>query len=249
MKRNLLFIVLYALMVCSNLSPSANANNWIVDDGVMELTPEYTVQHIQGRPYSDVYAAFNFNPQKKLVQLRTDDALRVNGHVLQGIADARGYYYQARIPVTEGSFTFTLTRAPGQIMTHSFELPVLGISELPKTYLPYEKLRVPVRYSEPAPYIARDSYTLQIHGTSARLDLISTTREKDNRYQIGRLPDIQDDAIVFRHISKLAPPPGTYPVEIYRQQRVELGKISSISRTGWATLSNTQAFTIEVKGK
>lgn len=222
-----------------------SSGNWTMDDGVMELTPEYTIQHIQGQPHSDVYAAFTFIPQKKLVKLRAGDSLTVNGQAMQGIADEKGYYFQARIPVTEGNFTLTLTRASNPVMSHTFELPVLGVREVPKVYKPYETLRVPVQYVEPPKYI-NDTYNFPIYGSSLRFTLVATTRKKDNRYEIDRLPDIQGGAIIFRHITERAPGPGTYRAEIYRQHHVILGEMSSASRTGWATLSNTLPFTIEV---
>jgi len=225
---------------------AADTSNWIMDDGVMELMPEYTIQHIQGQPHSDVYAAFTSVLHKKLVRLRAGDSITVNGQLFQGLDHTRGYYYKARIPVTEGTFTLTLTRASNPTMTHNFELPILGILELPKVYQPYEPLRVPVKYIEPPNYI-RDSYSCPIYGPALRFDLASTTRKKDNRYQFDRLPDIQDGAIVFRHIIERAPQPGFYPAEIFRQHHVALNELSNASRTGWATLSNTQPFTIEVK--
>jgi len=246
MKRNLfsLILVMGSLLGCVHMT--SNTNTWIMDDGSMELTPEYTVQHVQGQPYSDVYTAFTFISQKKLVRLRSGDDITVNGHVLQGMAHTQGYYYQARIPVTEGTFTFMLTRAPSRTMTHSFELPVLGIRELPKTYRPYETLRVPVEYVEPPQYV-KDAYDLPIYGPSLRFTLVSTTRRKDNHYQFGRLPEIQDDAIVFRNITERAPQPGEYRAEIHRQHRIVLNEMSGASRTGWATLTHTLPFTIEVK--
>jgi hypothetical protein len=246
MKHRLFIVLVASLLGCVNITAIADPNNWIIDDGVMELTPEYTIQHIQGKAYSDVYAAFTFIPQKKLVQLRASDAITVNDHTLQGTADAQGYYYKARIPVTEGTFTVTLTRAPGQTMTHSFELPILRIRELPNAYRPYEMLRVPVQYVAPPQYV-KDGYDLSIYGQLLRFDLVSTTRKKDNRYQFDRLPDIQDGAIVFKHITERAPQPGVYPAAIYRQQRIVLSEMSDASRTGWATLTNTQPFTIVVK--
>lgn len=216
-----------------------------MDDGAMELTPEYTIQHIQGKPYSDVYAAFTFIPQKKLVKLRAGDSLIVNGQAMQGIADEKGYYFQARIPVTEGNFTLTLTRASMPVMSHTFELPVLGIREAPKVYKPYDTLLVPVKYVEPPKYV-KDSYSLPIYGPMLRFPLDSKTWKKDNQYEFERLPDIQNGAIVFKHITKRAPEPGRYRAEIFRQQRIILSEMSNASRTGWATLSNTLPFTIEV---
>lgn len=228
------------------MSTAADASNWIMDDGLVELTPEYTIQHIQGQPHSDVYAAFTSIAQKKLVRLRTGDSITVNGHAFQGLENVRGYYYQARIPVTAGTFTLTLTRASHPTMSHSFELPPLGILELPKFYRPYDTLRVPVQYVEPPRYV-EDSYSLSINGPLLRFDLDSKTRKKDNRYQFDRLPDIQDGAIVFRHIIERAPQPGVYPAKIFRQHRIVLSELSGASRTGWVTLSNSQPFTIEVK--
>lgn len=248
MKRSQLILVLAmgSLGGCVNMPSVASTNSWMVDDGVIELTPEYTVQHIQGQPYSDVYAAFTFIPKKQLVQLRQGSVITVNGQALQGEERPGGYYYKGRVAVTEGIFTFTLTRSPGQTMTHSFELPVLGAKELPKIYKPYEALRVPVQYAEPPKYVG-ERYDLSISGPSLRFDLVSTTRKKDNRYQFDRLPDIQDGAIVFKHITERAPPPGVYPAELYRQHRIVLSEMSGASRTGWATLSNTARFMIEVK--
>jgi hypothetical protein len=242
----LLVALTTSLLGCVNMTTAATANNWIMDDGVMELTPEYTVQHIQGKDYSDVYAAFNFIPQKKLVRLREGDAITVNGQAFEGIADSRGYYYRTRIPVTEGTFTLTLARASNKTMMHSFELPVLGIKEVPKVYRPYEKLLVPVQYVEP-PFYVKDSYSLPISGPSLRFTLDSITWKKDNQYQIDRLPDIQDGRIVFRHITERAPPPGMYSAKIFRQHRIVLSEMSNASRTGWITLSNSLPFTIEVK--
>jgi hypothetical protein len=248
MKRNQFFLLLAmgSLLGCTNMTTAASADNWIVDDGAMELTPEYTVQHVQGQPYSDVYAAFTFNPQKKQVRLREGDTITVNGYVLLGTPNVQGFFYKARLPLAEGAFTFTLTRSPGRRMTHSFELPTLGIREAPKGYHPYETLRVPVQYVEPPAYVG-DTYSLPINGGVLRFTLDSKRWKKDNRYQFDRLPDIQDGAIVFRHITERAPPPGTYPAEIYRQHRIVLSEMSGASRTGWATLTNTMPFTIEVK--
>jgi hypothetical protein len=242
MNRHTCLLATAALLGCTNMTAVSEAGNWIIDDGVMELTPEYTVQHVMGEPYSDVYAAFTHLPQKKLVRLRPGDTIAVNGHVLEGAVAPRGqqgYYYRARIPVTEGAVTFTLKRAPGQTMTHRFDLPVLGVSELPKEYRPYETVRVPVSYTEPPAYV-RDTYDLLIYGPVLRFDLDSSTRKKENRYEFDRLPDIQDQAIVFRHIIERAPPPGTYPASIYRQHRIVLSEMSNASRTGWATLTTTQ---------
>ncbi len=249
MKQKLFIYILFlgGLLGCNNMTANANASNWIVDDGVMELTPEYTIQHIQGQPHSDVYAAFTFIPQKKLVKLRAGDSLTVNGHAFQGIEDDRGYYYQTRIPVTEGSFTLTLTRAENPVMTHTFSLPELGISKAPKIYQPYVTLRVPVHYVEPPNYVSRDVYSFPIYGPSLRFDLVSTTWKKDNKYEIDRLPDIQDKTIIFKHITKRSPPPGVYPAKIFHSHRIILSEMSNASRTGWATLSNTLPFTIEVK--
>lgn len=163
MSRSFFLLLVCSLLGCVNMPTTANANNWIIDDGVIELTPEYTVQHTQGEPHIDVYAAFTFIPEKKLVQLRASDAITVNGYALHGSATAQGYFYKARIPTTEGSLVFSLTRAPNFTLTHSFELPALKISELPKVYRPYETLRVPVEYVEPPPYV-KETYDISIYG-------------------------------------------------------------------------------------
>lgn len=227
-----------ALTSCATTS----SGNWIMDDGVMELTPEYTIQHIQGVPHSGVYAAFNSIPNKKLVRLREGDTLTVNGQALQGMENKNGYYYETGIAVTEGNFTLTLKRKSRPDMTHTFELPELGIPELPKVYVRNQVLRVPIQYVEPPKYI-NDHYTISID----KFALVSTTRKKDNRYQFDRLPDIQGNEIVFRSILHSGQVPGKYSAQIYRQHHVVFGEMSSASRTGWATLSNTIPFILEVK--
>src|SRR5205814_5545246 len=123
-----LVLLTVSLLGCDNLT-MAESTSSILDDGEMELTPEYNVQHIQGQPYSDVYAAFNFVSDKKSkpARLRKGDSISVNGHPLEEINHFKGYYYQGRIPETKGLFTFTLSRAPGKITTHAFDLPVLGV--------------------------------------------------------------------------------------------------------------------------
>lgn len=226
---------------------TANANNWILDDGVMELMPEYTIQHIHGNAYSDVYAAFTFIPDKKLVRLRPSDSVTVNGHAFQGLQNAQGFYYQARIPTTVGSFTLAVSRAGRPAMSHTFQMPELGFNEVPKVYTPYEILRVPVNYVVPPDYVGSDRYDFSIFGSLLRFDLVSTTRKKDNKYVIDRLPDIQDGAIVFRHIIEKVPKAGVYKAKIFRQQRFVLNDMSSASRTGWANLSHSMDFMIEVK--
>lgn len=235
-----------SLLGCEHMSSSASASE-TMDDGVFELTPEYAVTHMQGEPHCDVYATFNANAIKRnALQLRKSSSVTVNGEPLKETAHPTGTYYKARLPATKGSFVFTFTRVPGQAMTHSFEFPELDIIELPKVYVPYQELRVPVHYREPPQY-ASDTYGMSIHGGPIRFDLTSTKKRKDNRYEFDRVPNVRDGALVFKHILDRAPPPGMYRAEIYRQQHFVLGEMSDASRTGWARLTNTQRFQIEVK--
>jgi hypothetical protein len=109
-------------------------------------------------------------------------------------------------------------------------------------------LRVPVNYSEPPEYVIRDTYDLRIEVPSERtFTLDSKTRKKDNPYQFDRSPDIQDGTIVFRLIGRVTPPLGVYSASIYRLHHVVLSKMPGGSRTGWATLTNTLPFKIEVR--
>jgi hypothetical protein len=238
-----------ALTACARSGVAlSSAETWLLDDGVMELTPEYNVQYVQDEANSQAIAAFHHLPSKKLVRLRPGASISVNGKVLEEVLGRHGaYFYSAQLATTEGTFNFTLTRAPGHAMTHRFELPQLGLSDLPKVYRPYEKLLVPVKYTEPPQYVVRDSYSMAIYGPSLRFDLTSSTRRKDNRYEFDRLPDIQDGAILFTHIIDSAPQPGMYAAAIYRQHHVVLNKLSDTSATGWAKLTNTQALRIEIK--
>lgn len=240
MKTKFFFLVFGFLALTSCATTSSGS--WIMDDGLMELTPEYTIQHIQGVPHSGVYAAFNSIPNKKLVRLREGDTLTVNGQTLQGMENKNGYYYETGIAVTEGNFTLTLKRKSHPDMTHTFLLPELGAREVPKVYHRLETLRVPVQYVEPPKYID-DHYSIHI----SLFPLVATKWKEDNKYQFDRLPDIQEGAILFRHILKTAPPPGKYDAKLFRSQHVVFGEMSDASRTGWANLVNTVKFTIEVK--
>jgi hypothetical protein len=241
---------LVTLTACAGapLAPASNTAPWLPDDDSVELTPEYNVQYVQGEANSQAIAAFHHWPSKKLVRLRPGASISVNGTVLEEVLGTHGaYFYRAQLPTTSGAFTFTLLRAPAKTMTHRFELPSLGLTELPKVYQPYERLRVPVKYVEPPQYVTSDSYSMAIYGPWFRFGLTSSVRKKDNFSFFERLPDIQGDSIVFRHIIDSAPQPGIYQAEIFRQHNVALGKMSDVSATGWARLSNTQLFKIEVR--
>ena len=236
-----------AVTLSAHAQPAQDAAPMVLDDGVMELTPEYNVQYVQGESSSQAIAAFHHFPSKRLVRLRPGATISVNGKVLEEVLGSHGaYFYRVQLPSTEGAFTFTFTREAGRAMTHRFELPRLGLSELPKVYRPYEKALVPVAYVEPPPYVDRDSYSLQINGPRLRFDLTALKKKPENRLEFQRLPDIQGGAIVFKHIIDSAPAPGVYSAVIYRQHHVVLNKMSDASATGWATLSNSQPFSIEV---
>ncbi|MCA4903724.1 MAG: hypothetical protein INH10_13875 [Rhodocyclaceae bacterium] len=231
----------------ASVASAFGGDTWILDDGLVELTAEYQIQYEQGQTTAQAIAAFHYSPSKKLIRLRSPASIGVNGKALAEIHGRQGqYFYRAQVTSDDGAYNFVLDRGSGPPMQHRLELPALGLDEVPSLYRPYEPLLVKVNYVEPADHVVRDTYTLAIYGPALRFDLTSRTWRKENRYQFDRLPDIRDGAIVFRHITERAPPPGVYSAVIFRQHHVALSKISDAIPRGWATLSNARPFKIAV---
>jgi hypothetical protein len=248
MKLFSLFISLLSIATvgCSTVA-SVDSNRSMMDDGTIELTPEYSVNHYEGKDFTEVFAVFNANSENKIVRLREGDSISVNGKALEVLESKQRPYYSAKISTTSGSVTFAFKRAGHSTMTHTLQMPELGIKVLPKTYTPYAVLTVPVDYVVPPIYVIDDSYTLQIFSKESNFSLVATKISKENRYEFDRLPDIRDGAVFFHHIVELAPKKGFYNAQLIRQQHVVLRKMSDASRSGWATLNKYQDFMIEVK--
>ncbi len=228
---------------------AVDSPRWILDDGHLELTPMYRVRHVQGEPYTEVSAAFKSIALNKVVRLRPGDSISVNGHVLPIQEYASGPDYYAEIATIEGAFTFVLTRASQPIMSHSFELPAIGIPELPKIYnynYAFGTIYVPVKYVIPPPYVS-DSYWMNIHIPGHGIGLVSSVISKGDRYEVDRLPDIRDGSIRFRELVGVAPQSGRYPASLYRHHNITLSKMSDVSSSGWIDLINIQKFSIDVK--
>jgi hypothetical protein len=248
MKLFSLFIALLSIATvgCSTVA-SVDSNRSMMDDGTIELTPEYSVNHYEGKDFAEVFAVFNANSQNKIVRLREGDSISVNGKALEVLESKQHPYYSAKISTTSGSVTFALKRAGHPTMTHTLQMPELGIKVLPSIYSPYAALTVPVDYVAPPTYVIKDRYTLDIFSKGSNFPLLAIKVSKENKYQFDRLPDIRDGAIFFHHIAELAPKTGSYKAQMTRQQHVVLSKMSDVSRSGWATLNKYQDFMIEVK--
>lgn len=248
------FLLVSGLLGCdvflkSPLEPVVDSPRWVLDDGQLALTPMYHVHHVQGEPFTNVSAAFRSNALKKIVRLRPGDSISVNGHVLPIQEDSTGLDYHAKIATTEGTFTFVLTRASRPIMSHSFELPAIGVPELPKIYdyaYAFGTIYVPVKYVIPPPYVT-DSYSMDIHIPGRGIGLVSSVEDKGNGYEPDRLPDIRGGSIRFRDLIGNFPPSGRYPASLYHLHNITLSKMSDASPSGWIDLINIQKFSIEVR--
>lgn len=245
MRRHLLQWITVAGTMNQTLSASASKNRWIVDDGRMDLTPAYNVQREEGRATIRVFATFNSQKDNATVRLREGDDVSVNGVKLTGEEYEGAYVYRGLIDVSQVRLTFVVNRASRPEFRHEFSVPMLGVSQLPKQYKPYQTLKVPVTYEEPGAWV-RERYDISIMKPPLRFDLISTLPDKENRYKIGRLPDIRDGSVVFRPINEFGLTPGVFPAELYRQHHIALRDMSPSTPRGWIYLTTTVAFSMEV---
>jgi hypothetical protein len=229
-RRGIYFRFTVFIVSCFVIINSSHAEAWVVDDGVSEITPVYVMTHTQGQSYTFVRADFWNWETKKSVKLQTNGSISVNGIELKAESGQRGSItYVGNIPISEGIFTFKLTRSAQKIMEHIFETPPLNISEFPKSYRPFDSLRVPVDYK---PTVGTTVYNMQIHFPQRNFDLTG---------------NIKGTHIEFSPIIKVPLPSGTFEAAIYRQQRTPLRDISDATKTGWAVASNRKLFLIKVE--
>jgi hypothetical protein len=208
----------------------SNAESWVIDDGISQITPIYTMTHTYDTDFTFVRADFWFWEAKKSVKLQATSAISVNGVELKGEPGLRGTItYVGKVPITEGKLTFKLIRSPNQTMEHSFELPALDILEYPKSYRPHEPVRVPAKYM--ASSVGTTSFGMVIH---------TPQRDFDLKGHIG------NDYIEFRPIIKVPLPVGTFEAKIYRQQQTPLRDVLDATKTGWAVASNGRNFKMEI---
>ncbi|MEI7614051.1 MAG: hypothetical protein WCK63_14210 [Betaproteobacteria bacterium] len=205
----------------------ANPETWVLDDGVTDITPVYVMTHSQENSFTFVRADFWFISAKKSVKLQESGSVSVNGVELRG-EPSKGYSYVGNIPVTEGKITFRVVRGEGQVLEHTFELPVLDILEFPKTYQPYEPIQVPVKYT--AASVGETVINMNIEVPGRNFPFNSR---------------IAPDHVLLNPIIKVPLPKGTFSAKIYRQHRTPLKEISN-SKTGWAVATNSRSFTIDI---
>ncbi len=206
----------------------ANAEAWVIEDGLSEMTPVYIMTHKHGEDFAFVRANFWYWEAKKSVKLITPGAISVNGVDLNAEITPGGISYVGNVPLFDGKFAFKLARLNHQSIEHIFELPSLDI-EIPKSYRPPEPVKVPIRYGSPA--VVDDAFVMNIKFPE---------REFSLKGQIGI------DEIDFFPIIKVPLPAGRFEANVFRQRRIPLKDISNATKTGWAVASNSRNFTIEV---
>ncbi|MFZ6680948.1 hypothetical protein [Undibacterium sp. Tian12W] len=209
---------------------NSNAQSWVIDDAETEIMPIYTMTHTDGQEFTFVRAGFWFHETKKSVKLSSVGVITVNGIELKGEQGSTGTYsYVGNIPVTEGILTFKLVRNPNKTMEHSFKLPTLDILDYPKSYTPYETIKVLLKYAVPA--VDTTTFNMYIRTPQRTLDLNSK---------------IRSDYLEFSPIIKVPLPTGTFEAKIYKQERTPLKDISDASKIGWGVASNGRNFKIEI---
>jgi hypothetical protein len=233
MRRRDILLYLCAVFACNlGIMNNVNAASWVIDDGISEITPIYTMTHTYGQDFTFVRADFSYLTAKKTVKLQATGAISVNGVELKSEPGQSGTItYVGNIPLTEGKLTFKLVRSPTQMMEHSFELPILDVVAYPKSYRPHEPVRVPVRYVPSE--VGTTVFNMVIH---------TSQRDFYFKSQIG------SDYVEFLPIINVPLPAGTFEARIYRQQKTLLRDVSDANKTGWAGASNGRNFMIDVLG-
>jgi hypothetical protein len=211
--------------------------NYVTDDGVMEIRPDFLVNYTLGERTMRVKGGCDSTELRKVVLLGPQGEMRVNGVKL-----ARGdnwYEYEAMVPADSPTLRFELIRTRERRMSVEIALPTYRIAEYPKTfrYPEHLTLRMVTPLNVPAQPVVQDKFSMDISSGGSSICSFLQHKEGTNT----------DPTLVLRPIyTKIYSFPAGATAKLTRLQRTALKDVTTDYRTGWVLITVSHQFPIDV---
>jgi hypothetical protein len=211
----------------------------VVDDGAIDLRPQFLVNYVLGKPTMRVQCHFDSLALKKVVQLGPDGFVSINGTSLVAVKNTKSRKYEAQIPADKNTLEIKITRTRELSTTFDIVVPKFTITSHPKVYKNPDDLKITLaQQAADAPYRSvEDHFWMDIkHPRST----IVALRE-------ARGPTKSDHTLLLRSIGLpfVGPYQGAVAM-LVRHNRVALKDVTADYKSGWIVLTVEQEFPIDV---
>jgi hypothetical protein len=238
-RRKLSALPLLALGSLNLPGQSIASDNFVVDDGLIDLRPQFLVNYVLGESTLRVQCGFDSLSLKKIVLLGTDGLVSINGVPLKVTDSRRRDNYEARVSAESDMLKIKITRTKELSTTFDIAVPKFTITHHPKTLKHTDDLELTL-----VPQTLTPVYRLVENHFWMR---ISDSRSTVVSLRELRAPTKNDPTLVLRSLG--IPFTGPYQdatAKLVRHNRVALKDVTADYKSGWVVLTVTHEFPIDV---
>ena len=208
---------------------------FIIDDGTVDLRPQFLVNAVLGEPNMRVKVHFDSLSLQRPVWLAKNGYVRVNGVDLKPGKNEDADLYIGHVPV-DPLLRIEIVRSTLGAIKLQVLLPTFQLAELPKTYRYPEALKLAMsQLARSSEYKSvKDSFTLDIsHGGSTVIAFLESVPSEGTTlimkpWRGNRISGPNASALLFR------------------LQRVALSELTDVFNAGWIVVTIETRFPIDL---